>query len=282
MAYSVDVFSYFFDCKFCGNYDRFTWCDLRTESHHCIPHTEWWIYLLCLAVVVNFLCLFYSYSRVRLLKDHFHNVQRSDQPTSPFTPDTGRVSPKYHSFVVIVYEKMYSSLHAFGHDCIGRYWALQPNPFGSCWWCSALCALGWCGVHWVQCSEAAILAEWVQWVQCCWRLVGWIRWQCQIADINHQPPLLPPLLSAVSPFLSPLLSSVLGYITCRVTPLIARLTLSLYVFLCTALCSRSVSQTHKQIEGSSRQCRHCYEWHPLAHPEEVYAPVWLYKPSPLS
>ncbi len=39
-------------------------------------------------------------------------------------------------------------------------------------------------------------------------LAGWIRWQCQISDINHQPPLLllpPPPLSAVSPFYSPLL-----------------------------------------------------------------------------
>lgn len=25
-------------------------------------------------------------------------------------------------------------------------------------------------------------------------LAGWIRWQCQISDINHQPPPLPPLL----------------------------------------------------------------------------------------
>lgn len=37
----------------------------------------------------------------------------------------------------------------------------------------------------------------------CWRLAGWIRWQCQIPDINHQPPLLLPPLSAVSPFSSP-------------------------------------------------------------------------------
>lgn len=42
-------------------------------------------------------------------------------------------------------------------------------------------------------------------------LAGWIRWQCQISDINHQPPPLlpppppPPPLSAVSPFYSPLL-----------------------------------------------------------------------------
>lgn len=65
----------------------------------------------------------------------------------------------------------------------------------------------------MQCSEAAILAQWVQWVQFCWRLAGWIRWQCQISDINHQPLLLllppppPPPLSAVSPFYSPLLLS---------------------------------------------------------------------------
>lgn len=42
-------------------------------------------------------------------------------------------------------------------------------------------------------------------------LAGWIRWQCQISDINHHPPspLLPPPppLSAVSPFYSPLLLS---------------------------------------------------------------------------
>lgn len=33
-------------------------------------------------------------------------------------------------------------------------------------------------------------------------LAGWIRWQCQSSDINHQPP----PLSAVSPLSSPLLS----------------------------------------------------------------------------
>lgn len=38
-------------------------------------------------------------------------------------------------------------------------------------------------------------------------LAGWIRWQCQISDINHQPLLLPSPapLSAVMPFHSPLL-----------------------------------------------------------------------------
>lgn len=30
----------------------------------------------------------------------------------------------------------------------------------------------------------------VQRVHCCWRPPGWIRWQCQISDINQQPPLL--------------------------------------------------------------------------------------------
>lgn len=37
--------------------------------------------------------------------------------------------------------------------------------------------------------------------------------------------------------------------------------------------SNSHAQTAQQ--RTSRQCRLCYEWHPLAHPEEVYAPVWL-------
>lgn len=36
-------------------------------------------------------------------------------------------------------------------------------------------------------------------------LAGWIRWQCQNSDINHQPLLLLPPLSAMMPFHSPLI-----------------------------------------------------------------------------
>lgn len=129
-------------------------------------------------------------------------------------------------------------------------------------------------------------------------LAGWIRWQCQISDINHHPLLLllPPLppLSAVSPFYSPLLLSASS--SSSVLPLLWSLSTQLTpciaihpVFLSIQLPSPSFyplcfSNTHAYTgqKQTGRQCRLCYEWHPLAHPEEVYALVWLYKLSPLS
>lgn len=39
----------------------------------------------------------------------------------------------------------------------------------------------------MQCSEAAILAHWVQWVQCCWRLAGWLD-QVAVPDLWYQSP----------------------------------------------------------------------------------------------
>lgn len=67
-------------------------------------------------------------------------------------------------------------------------------------------------------------------------LAGWIRWQCQISDINHQPPpplllLLPPL-SAVSPFSSS--PSLLSSLCCRAcqhnSPPLLQFTLSFSVY----------------------------------------------------
>lgn len=120
-------------------------------------------------------------------------------------------------------------------------------------------------------------------------LAGWIRWQCQISDINHQPLLLPssPPLSAVMPFHSPLLHS-----TSSLEPVKTNLPfywnsssvstyLHVYPHLCVPSCFPN-SHAHTEQQQTGRQCRLCYEWHPLAHPEEVYAPVWLYKLSPLS
>lgn len=101
-------------------------------------------------------------------------------------------------------------------------------------------------------------------------LAGWIRWQCQISDINHQPPpllLLPPL-SAAMPFYSPLLlssSSILLHPTSAVEPVNTNHPFycnspSVSIYLCISFhlpvllfLSPVVSQTHMHIQRSSRQ-----------------------------
>lgn len=99
-------------------------------------------------------------------------------------------------------------------------------------------------------------------------LAGWIRWQCQISDINHHPLLLllPPLppLSAVSPFYSPLLLSSppppppLSCLCCGAcqhnSPLLLQFILCFYPSsFHLPLSIPSVSQTHMHIQGRSRQ-----------------------------
>lgn len=127
--------------------------------------------------------------------------------------------------------------------------------------CSAVRQPSWLS----EFSEFSVARGWV---------AGWIRWQCQISDINHQPP--PPvlllLLSAVSPFYSPLLLLLLllllcphplSYLCCRAchqnSPLLLQFTLCFYLSTyllpspCTPLSIPSVSQSHMYIQGSSRQ-----------------------------
>ena len=155
--------------------------------------------------------------------------------------------------------------------------------------CAILYKFGCCGVHWVQCSEAAILAQWVQWVRCCWRLAGWLD-QVAVPDLWYQSPsaaaaaatatvccvalLLssPPLLSASSSSVLPLLWSL----STQLTPFIAIHPVFLSIQLPSpSFYSLCFSNTHAYTgqKQTGRQCRLCYEWHPLAHPEEVYAPV---------
>lgn len=106
-------------------------------------------------------------------------------------------------------------------------------------------------------------------------LAGWIRWQCQISDINHQPPpplllpLLPPL-SAAMPFYSPLLlssSSILLHPTSAVrarqyeSPLLYCNSPSVSICLCVCFLHLPVlfflspldSQTRMHKQRSSRQ-----------------------------
>lgn len=100
-------------------------------------------------------------------------------------------------------------------------------------------------------------------------LAGWIRWQCQISDINHHPPPLlllppPPPLSAVSPFYSPLLRSSppppppLSCLCCGAcqhnSPLLLQFTLCFYPSsFHVPLSIPSVSQTHIYRAEADRQ-----------------------------
>lgn len=90
---------------------------------------------------------------------------------------------------------------------------------------------------------------------------GWIKCQCQISDINQQPP--PLSAAAAMPFYSP------------PTPPPPRI--SFHSFLPLSICFFLQPCTL-----TDRQSRLCYEWRPLAYPEEASAPAWLYKRSPLS
>lgn len=102
--------------------------------------------------------------------------------------------------------ELWSSTHLSSYKLLPLYSpSPQLNPFGNCWChtvyvqllmgfigCSAVRRPSWLS----EFSEFSVSGGW---------LAGWIRWQCQISDINHQTLLLLPPLSVVSPFYSPLL-----------------------------------------------------------------------------
>lgn len=135
--------------------------------------------------------------------------------------------------------------------------------------CAILYTFSCCGVHWVQCSEAAILAQWVQWVRCCWRLAGWLD-QVAVPDLWYQSPsataaaaaaaattvccvalLLssPPLLSASS---SSSVLPLLWSLSTQLTPFIAIHPVFLSIQLpCPSFHPLCFSNTH--IQGRSRQ-----------------------------
>lgn len=147
-------------------------------------------------------------------------------------------------------------------------------PLGTA--CAILYTLDSFGVHWVQCSEAAILAQWVQWVQCCWRLAGWLD-QVAVPDLWYQSPAAaaaaaaaattvccvalllssppPPLISSSSAL--PLLYSL----STQLTPFIVThplfLTLSVHVSPSISLHSSfyplCFSNSHAYIQDGSRQ-----------------------------
>lgn len=101
--------------------------------------------------------------------------------------------------------------------------------------------------------------------------------QVAVPDLWYQSPATTAAATvcAVALLLS---SSILYSVT--TAQLALTFTLCVCMFPCAALLFLSLMCTQQQ--QTAKQYRLCYEWHPLAHPEEVYAPMWLYKLSPLS
>lgn len=220
--------------------------------------------------------LFFLYSMRtvwHLVADHIYEMYHLDHSISPADVET----QKMPGWVLLPY-----FMHLSQHACIAGYldlkWKPSLLPFYSFFvlhspWSNCICftvyilllwgslgAVQWSSHLGLVSSASSVLLE-----------AGWIRWQCQISDINHQS--LPPPLFASSHF--SLLSSSASHFFFSSHHLVLLLSAP-------SDPPKPAMHAHPRQQPTGRQCRLCYEWHPLAHPEEVYSPVWFYKLSPLS